>query len=330
MLGSPNMFPFLPTDNDPSDPTRETAPKPAVKSGSKSATRRESRRPRRPFRPWIAVVLPLMLAGLGGFFALHADYYIAPLREQVEHPDHERLRSSRGLGLVFGLAGATLVVLNLSYLVRRRFARRRILGSLRAWMDLHVTTGLVAAGCIVLHSALGLRSSMGSMAAFSFFIVVVTGLIGRYLYAQVPRSIEGRELRLAEVRDEYAALLAELERLGVTTAFEARPKTMPYGSTLRTFFAVLTGSGELRRQFRAARRDLVASGVDDRVRREAVPVLRRLVRERVWMQRYEDLRRLMASWRFLHRWLALVMIGAVAVHVVTAVLFANLSLRAGG
>jgi len=316
---TPHLEPGTATESAGSTPR----PGPAANAGAGSGGKR-------PFRLWITAVLPLALAGLATFFALHADYYLAPLREQVDHPEHGLLRSSRGAGLAFGALAATLVVLNLSYLVRRRFARQRRLGSLRAWMDLHVTTGLVAGGCVLLHSALGLRSSMGGMAAFSFSVVGITGLIGRYLYSRVPRSIEGRELRLEELHEEYSALLASLRDLGVRTDFEARPAEMPYGSTIKTFFGVIAGSGELRRRLRETRRSLVASGADAATRRRALPLLRRLVREHAWIRRYHDLRRLMASWRFLHRWLALTMIGAVLVHVATALLFANLSLRPGG
>jgi len=282
------------------------------------------------FRPWLWL-LALGLCGLLGFFLIHRAYYLSPLLEQAEDARHPGLRSSGRAGLVFGLAGTVLILMNLTYLVRRRLVHWRWPGSLRTWMDFHVASGLLAAACILLHSCLGVRSALGVVAIAAFGIVVLAGIIGRYLYAHVPRSIEGRELELDEVRSRFDHLLGHLRGLGVELKLEPpaeREQRLPR-TRVRTFFALVFGSRAFRQQYRERRRHLLALDLAPETRGEALPALRRLFHVRQSLQRYHELRNLMASWRFLHRWLALVMIGTVVFHVALAVLYGNLWILGG-
>jgi len=284
----------------------------------------------RRFRPWF-IVLALGLGGLLALFLLHREYYLAPLLDQAADARHAALRSSGRAGLLLGLIGTALILMNLTYLVRRRLIRWRWPGSLRSWMDFHVASGLLGAGCIVLHSCLGVRSALGVVAVGAFGIVVLAGLIGRYLYAHVPRSIEGRELELDEVRSRFDHLLDHLRGLGVELALDppAREDPRPPQTRLSTFLALVFGSRGFRRQYRDRRRDLLALDLAPETRGQALPALRRLFHVRQSLQRYHELRNLMASWRFLHRWLALVMIGTVVFHVILAVLYGNLWILGG-
>jgi len=51
---------------------------------------------------------------------------------------------------------------------------------------------------------------------------------------------------------------------------------------------------------------------------------RRAHREALAAAHYEDLRGLIASWRYFHRWVALLMVALVAVHVVTAIQYGDI------
>ncbi|MSR47039.1 MAG: hypothetical protein EXS13_08235 [Planctomycetes bacterium] len=60
------------------------------------------------------------------------------------------------------------------------------------------------------------------------------------------------------------------------------------------------------------------------MRRRVEPLLAAILREAQRLARLRDLSALMASWRFFHRWLALVMVGTALCHVVLAVRFDSL------
>ena len=126
--------------------------------------------------------LLLAVAGvfaLGAFTVAHRDYYELPDGERPAHAEHATLRSSGPIGLGAGLAGSAAFLLYLSYLVRKRMAKARWMGSLRAWMGFHVATGLLGATWVLLHAAFLPKSALGVLASAALAIVVATGLIGR-------------------------------------------------------------------------------------------------------------------------------------------------------
>ncbi|HET9990632.1 MAG TPA: hypothetical protein VFQ65_19015, partial [Kofleriaceae bacterium] len=128
-------------------------------------------------------------------------YYELPLDSRFDAPSHQQLRPSGSLGHLYGNIGIALILGNLLYLVRRRLVSVKWLGSMRAWMDWHVFSGIVGPAFVLLHSAFLLRTWPAIVSSGSLVIVVATGLFGRYLYRLVPRISDGRQ----EPADELAA-----------------------------------------------------------------------------------------------------------------------------
>ncbi|MEW6747855.1 MAG: hypothetical protein AB1486_34465, partial [Planctomycetota bacterium] len=193
-------------------------------------------------RFWMAT-LALGLAGLAIAVVRDGDYYFAPLLAKACHPRHPMLRSSAGLGLALGVVGLSLMSLNLTYLLRRALVRHHRLGSLRSWMGFHVATGILGAACVLVHSGLWLRSAPATVAIFALSVVILSGLVGRYLYARVPRSLEGRLLELEELRSALSARLEQLRALGAPSEAmsrllappPARPSTASLSASLVRF-----------------------------------------------------------------------------------------------
>jgi hypothetical protein len=113
-------------------------------------------------------------------------FYLADLQSRVEHPAYESLRPGGVVGHGYGIFGTILILTNLLYLARRRLAAWS-LGSMAAWLNLHVLTGLVGTLLILFHSAFQFRTPIALVTAISLGIVVLTGVVGRYLYALTPR-----------------------------------------------------------------------------------------------------------------------------------------------
>ncbi len=145
--------------------------------------------PRPRATPWLPMVLGVAVLALGVvLFWRGWSFYRLSLEARVEHPEFRTLRPSGVVGNGYGWVAALLIVLNLSYLVRRRLAAAR-LGPMRVWLDVHVFTGLTAAMLVTAHSALQLRTPIAMVSAASLALVVVTGLIGRFLYARRRRRV---------------------------------------------------------------------------------------------------------------------------------------------
>jgi len=280
--------------------------------------------PRVPLSARLAAASLALAAGaFGSWCWLARSYYRSPLGDQAIDSRYDHLRSAGTFGVLFGILAVVLMLANLAYLIRRRMPVTGRYGSLRAWLDVHVVTGLLAGGCVLLHSGFSLRSAAGSIAGLSLSIVLLTGVIGRWVLAQIPRTREGRELSLDEARARFEELRTELAHHGLppleTTAIAARET----GSPLAALARVLTGNPEARAEHRRYR-DLLGQKIrnpDERRRLE--PILRRILTEAQALVRLQELSALMQSWRFLHRWLALVMVGTAGCHIVIALNYAR-------
>jgi len=272
-----------------------------------------------------AAALTLGAGALGAWCWLARAYYLEPLTAQAQDARHAVLRSAGSAGLLFGVLALALIAANLAYLLRRRAPAASRFGSLRAWLDLHVVTGLFSGGCVLLHSACTLRSAAGTVAALSLAIVLATGVVGRFVLARVPRTREGRELSLDEARARFEELRAELSHLGLPPLAAAAVEPRERRSTLAALARAVFGDAAARAEHRRYRVLLLERLPDPAQRRRIEPTLRRIVAEAQTLARLQELSALMASWRFLHRWLALVMVGTAACHVGIALKYARLA-----
>jgi hypothetical protein len=110
-------------------------------------------------------------------------------------------------GYVLGTVGALLIVW-LAYFGIRKRSYSSSLGSLQGWASAHVYLGTSLIVVATLHCAGNFGWNVHTLAYALMLIVISTGLIGVYLYLNVPRAIE--ENRVGAGR---AALFAELYAL---------------------------------------------------------------------------------------------------------------------
>ena len=272
-------------------------------------------------RPTRIAVVALLLAGLG-WVLFHWPYYRLPLAERPDSELYELLRPAGGAGLWFGAAAVLAILVNLLYLLRRSPRIALVFGSLRRWMSLHVATGVAALCLALLHAGLAPRHTLGGHALLGLIVLVTTGAIGRYLYAFVPRAANGRELELLEARAELARLAEEWRGKDPALVQEIRAEIdqlVAQGAAQRSVPARILA---LRRQQSVLARALVrlgraaaAAGLGADEIRELQALARRVHRSTWMAAHYEELRGLLASWRHLHRWIALLLVLLVLVHV---------------
>jgi len=284
----------------------------------------------------LAVAFALSLVAL--VFALfHADYYRLPAHVRPEHPKHEFLRPGLGVGLALGIAAAALVGMNLLYLLRRAPWFPLRLGSLRLWMTSHVATGVLAFLCAVLHAAMEPRETVGGYAFWALVALCVTGAIGRYFYAYVPRAANGRELELAEVKGRLEAVFegfgAHERRFGeqARAEVEALVRAKQWKrSFVGRVAALVAGQRDLRRLLARLAAKGRQSGVPEAAVRETLRLARRAHRIALMAAHYEDLRAILATWRYLHRWVAALMVALIVVHVLFALVYGAFFFGRGG
>jgi len=127
-------------------------------------------------------------------------YYNISLEERVFHQDHSFLKPSGTLGHGLGIAGSLFMIIGmLSYMARKRYRFLSRLGLLKHWLEFHIFLCTLGPILILFHTSY----KFGGLVAVSFWSMVavfLSGIIGRFIYIQIPRSIEGRELSLNEVK----------------------------------------------------------------------------------------------------------------------------------
>jgi hypothetical protein len=283
----------------------------------------------------LLVSLTFTLAGLLALVAVRlcfAVYYDLEVAWRPSAELHPLLRPQGALGLACGAAAVLLFLANVCYLMRRS-ARigRRLPGTLRSWMNAHVATGIGAFLCAIVHSAYSLRDSAGGHALLAMGVVVGAGIVGRWFYAFVPRAQNGRQQRIEELSQRVAAIATEWDRDGRGMGVQARRMVeelvdrAEIGQTLPgRIWGLVRSQWQLRRRlerFAAAAR---TQGVPAHDIARMVRLSRRSFRLALQLAHFDDLRALLSSWRWLHRWLALLLAALLVVHVVSAVRYGGI------
>ena len=149
------------------------------------------------------------IALVAGIFAYGFNYYTLDSTERPFSPKHALLKPSGAIGVKLGMLGLGMFLCIFLYPLRKRWAWLGRQGSSRHWLDNHVLLGLAAPFVIALHAAFKFRGFAG-IAFWIMLAVSLSGVIGRYLYAQIPRSLNAAELSLKEVQDLQAKLGEQL------------------------------------------------------------------------------------------------------------------------
>lgn len=244
-------------------------------------------------------------------------FYMTHPWDRSMSPNYDALRSGGTWGFAEGIVGTALILLNMTFMLRRRLKSMRRFGALRLWMNMHVVTGLVGPLIVVYHTAFYPRTTVALTAFVSLGVLVLTGVIGRFIYAMIPHTVAGAEMgmgelerRLEEARERLAAkaadddpLWAKLDRLSGQPLIS--PKSSLGSLLLLPYTIVSTLWLRLRLFFFGrSRRDVDWHDLQDIV----------LIRRRLHtLQLY---RRLLRWWRGLHRVFALVMVVTLTIHVV--------------
>jgi hypothetical protein len=149
------------------------------------------------------------------------DYYTLSAADRPFSPKHALLKPSGAIGVKLGMLGLGMFLCIFLYPLRKRWAWLASQGSSRHWLDNHVLLGLAAPFVIALHSAFKFRGFAG-IAFWIMLAVSISGVIGRYLYGQIPRSLNAAELSLKEVQEIQDTLIVQLGQQTVLPQSELR------------------------------------------------------------------------------------------------------------
>lgn len=153
---------------------------------------------------WVVAILLVVTLAAYGY-----DYYTLSSAARPFSPKHAVLRPSGTIGLKLGFLGLGMFLAIFVYPLRKKWAWLGRQGSARHWLDFHVLLGVSAPFVIAFHSSFKFHGFAG-IAFWIMLSVSLSGLIGRYLYSQIPRRVNAAEISLTELQDIQTQLSGQL------------------------------------------------------------------------------------------------------------------------
>jgi len=152
----------------------------------------------------IAIVILLTINGY--------DYYTTPLEERFFNPNNEILKPSGVIGHGIGILGSLMMIFGVAlYMLRKRVKIFFRMGYLKHWLEFHIFLCTVGPMLVLYHTAF----KFGGIVAISFWsmvAVVLSGVIGRFIYVQIPRTIQGNELDIKQISEMSSDISLRLSR----------------------------------------------------------------------------------------------------------------------
>ena len=94
------------------------------------------------------------------------------------------------VGHGIGVAGFILMLMTATLYSLRKLRTDASWGSTASWLKFHMVTGLVGPYMVLLHTAMRFQGLAG-LTMLLTVVVVASGLVGRYIYTAVPRTVDG-------------------------------------------------------------------------------------------------------------------------------------------
>jgi hypothetical protein len=263
-------------------------------------------------RFFISTLVIIVIASVVILTYIGFNYYGISMENRYFHPQNEMLKPSGYLGHGLGIAGSVMIVAGVAlYMARKRFRKLARWGYLKHWLEFHIFLCVLGPVFIVFHTSF----KFGGIVAISFWsmvAVVLSGVIGRFIYIQIPRSVEGRELSLNEINvmkneGNISGLLPD--------AFINRPDYSDKGF----FSRLISGYRYDKVIFRKLKKDLKKQGLTKVKYRRACKLLRNEITLNRRIDMLVSMRNLMEYWHVAHLPFAMAMLIVMVIHVVVVI-----------
>jgi hypothetical protein len=265
-----------------------------------------------------AALTVLGFATLATLIWVGGDYYTLSRTERMAHPAHAFLKASGPWGHGVGIVATLVMLSNFLYAVRKRWSVLKGSGSIRGWLTFHQFVGFLSPVVIAFHATFQSNNVIASATAASLAIVVLTGIVGRFIYGLVPTN-DGSVLKLDEVLERWDRMKARIRPLVINSTDSARVQLWldrvterPEGGNLLGMLLgrplkvakMRRGLSQLRKVFRSP--EAFADFQDAYIRLEKL---------QVQVGFFQGLKRLLASWRIFHVVLAGGLVVMIAAHI---------------
>jgi len=134
------------------------------------------------------------------------EYYALDRLARLRSPLHPSLKPAGPVGHGIGIAATLFLLSNFLYAARKRFAFLADAGRIRTWLHVHVFVGFMSPLVIAFHAALQSRNLLATGTTIALTVVVLTGIVGRFVYGVVHSPTRASPVSDAAARRRKAFL----------------------------------------------------------------------------------------------------------------------------
>lgn len=264
---------------------------------------------------FLTIFTAAVAVGVRGF-----SYYATPLAQRPFLSDYNAMKPSAPYSHGLGIVGASMITIGVAmYSTRKRVKRLWSLGKLSRWLEVHIFLCLLGPILVVYHTTF----KAGGIAAISLWCmlsVAASGIIGRFLYVQIPRNIQGHELSEREISEEMDRLNVQLSKSQIgaqlTQAIDNSFGSMKKPATIAQAMALYFQLHSMKRQVKRAVHKLLQHNHVDRATGNEIAALARsrasLMQKTFVLGQVE---RLFYYWHAVHLPFTIIMFITLAAHV---------------
>lgn len=251
------------------------------------------------------------------------EYYQLPIEERFYHEKHDWFKPSGIYGHGMGILGTCLMVFGVGiYIARKRFNFMSRFLKLKYLLEFHIFLCVLGPVLIVFHTAFKFGGIV-SIAFWCMIAVVASGVIGRFIYIQIPRNIQGRALSVNEIKLARVELSRKIQQapgmdentfgyIGQKSSELLESKKSPFNPVAYLKKMVILGHiGKQLHNGNIPKRDI--KHILDNINKE-ITLNQRIVR-------LKQMQEIFKYWHVAHLPFALVMLLIVVVHVVVTLVF---------
>ena len=256
---------------------------------------------------FIVIAITLYISVIG------YSYYSLPLEERFYHEQYDWFKPSGIFGQGLGVIGTAMMFFGVFiYIAHKRY---NVLGRwvrLKYLLEFHIFLCTLGPILILFHTTFKFGGIV-SIAFWSMVAVVLSGVAGRYIYLQIPRSIEGQAISLEVLQQKEDNLLNTINDLAVEDA-QSIQSILENHNTGGWF----SGKGRVVSKVKKLLREKGVSKVK-------IKEITRVAREEISLShkigRLEFMQKMFNYWHVVHMPFAVIMLIIVVVHVIVAISF---------
>lgn len=253
----------------------------------------------------IAVTLYLAIVG--------QPYYQTSMEERFYHPAHKTLKPSGLIGQGLGVVGTLLILIGVfGYQARKYLKALSKVWVLKHWLEFHIFLCTLGPILVLFHTSFKFGGIV-SISFWSMVAVVGSGVIGRFIYLQIPRTINGRELSLGEIKEIKA-------QVGTKISDETQGTLV--SNALAGLNGASRGQGSILVQFfrdwqylQTLRRQLIEAGLSRQKTANVLALVRLELSISRKLERLAVMQKMFKYWHVLHLPFAIIMLIIMVIHV---------------